>query len=60
MSSCDMQGFATSNDLTGLYRELVSMSEKERESVPFALFVIGRGMLNGSEALTYLKEKYFS
>lgn len=56
--SCDMQGFATKNDLTSLYRELKLMSAEERASIPFALFVIGRGMLNGTEALTYLENKF--
>lgn len=57
MSSCDMQGFATSNDLASLYKELKLMKSEERANIPFALFVIGKGMLNGNEALEYLEEK---
>ena len=59
MSVCDMQGYATTNELSSLYRELKVMKAEERASIPFALFVIGRGMLNGNEALAYLEEKYF-
>jgi len=58
MSRCDMQGFATSAELSDLYFELKMMTPEERENKPFALFVIGRGMLNGAEALEYLESKY--
>ena len=58
MSSCDMQGFATSNDLHSLYRELKLKTKEERANDKFALFVVSRGMLNGEEALQYLEEKF--
>lgn len=60
MSSCDMQGFATANDLSSLYKELKLKTKEERTEIKFALFVRGRGMLDGNEALTYLEEKYFN
>ena len=59
MSSCDMQGFATRNDLNSLYKELKLKTKEERADTKFALFVCGRGMLDGNEALAYLEEKYF-
>ena len=40
-----------------LYYRLALMSETERENMPFALFTTDRGMLNGSEAYKYLKDK---
>lgn len=60
MSHCDMQGFATRNDIESLYRELKLKTKEERAKDLFALFVVGRGMLNGNEALAYLEEKYYS
>lgn len=59
MASCDMQGYATANDLFSLYTELKLMKAEKRADIKFALFVRGRGMLNGDEALAYLEEKYF-
>lgn len=56
--SCDMQGFATHNDLESLYTELISMTKEERLEKKFALFVVSKGFLNGEEALIYLKEKW--
>ena len=57
--SCDMQGFATHNDLESLYMKLISMTKEERLNDKFALFVVGKGFLNGEEALIYLKNKKF-
>ena len=53
----DMTGRATARELTDLYFNLSVKSTEEREKIPFALFVIGKGMLNGEEALQYLKNK---
>lgn len=58
MSSCDMQGYATSNDLESLYSELIKMTKEQRENKPYALFICGKGFLNGEEALNYLKDKW--
>ncbi len=59
MAVCDMQGHATARELISLYSELKLMKSEERTKKRFALFVRGRGMLNGEEALAYLEEKYF-
>lgn len=56
--SCDMQGFATHNDLESLYMQLISMTKEERLNDKFALLVVGKGFLNGEEALIYLKNKW--
>ena len=53
----DMLGHATSHELNDLYIELISMSAEERRAKQFALFVVGKGMLNGEQALEYLKSK---
>ena len=58
MSRCDMQGHATQGELESLYMDLISMSEKERAAKKFALFVKSKGMLDGNEALAYLKAKW--
>ena len=60
MARCDMQGFATSGELSDLYFSLSLKSEEERKNIAFALFVPSEGMLNGEKAYKYLKEKYFS
>ena len=53
----DMLGHATSRELISLQFKLIDMSEEERKAMPFALFVQGRGMLNGQEAYEYIKDK---
>lgn len=58
MSSCDMEGHATFNDMWSLYWELKSKSVEERKAIPFALFVGSLGMLNGEQAFQYLQEKF--
>lgn len=60
MSRCDMQGHATSGELSDLYFDLSLKSEEERKAIPFALFVPSEGMMDGERAYNYLKEKYFS
>ena len=60
MARCDMQGFATSGELSDLYFDLSLKSEEERKAIPFALFVPSEGMMDGERAYKYLKEKYFS
>jgi len=57
MARCDMQGFATKGELYDRYFELSLMTKEERKAKKFALFVIGKGMLDGEEAYNYLKEK---
>lgn len=44
------------NDFESLYFRLALMTEDERKEMPFALFVAGKGILNGSEAFKYLKD----
>lgn len=56
MARNDMKGWATSGELTDLYFELKTMTPEEREAKTFALFVTGRGILNGREALEYLED----
>ena len=56
MARCEMQRWATSGELTDLYFELRQMTPEEREAKVFALFVAGRGILNGKEALEYLED----
>ena len=58
MSRCDMQGHATHTELQSLYIELIGKTKEERITDKFALFVSGKGFLNGEEALNYLKEKW--
>lgn len=60
MARCDMNGFATSRELSELYLSLSLMSTEERRQKKFALFVVSKGMLDGEQAYNYLKEKYFS
>lgn len=60
MARCDMQGFATRGELSDLYFDLSLKSEEERKNIPFALFVLSEGIMNGERAYEYLKEKYFS
>jgi len=55
---CEMKGFATSNELITLYRDLKLKTPEERAKIGFALFVAGKGMLNGNEALEYLENKF--
>lgn len=50
----DMQGRATERELDEL---LARMTEEERKNKPYALFIIGKGFLNGQEAFEYLKNK---
>lgn len=51
----DMAGFATSRELNDLYFKLKVLGEGLDN--PYALFVIGKGFLNGREALVYLEKK---
>lgn len=53
----DMQGKMTDREGRDLLLSLSLKTKEERESIPFALFVTGRGMLNGEEAYIYLKNK---
>ena len=53
----DMQGKMTAREGIDLLLSLSLKTKKQRESIPFALFVAGRGMLNGEEAYIYLKNK---
>lgn len=53
----DMQGRATERELDELFWELARMTEEERKNKPYALFIIGKGFLNGQEAFEYLKNK---
>lgn len=53
----DMQGKMTDREGIDLLLNLSLKTKEERESIPFALFVAGRGMLNGEEAYIYLKNK---
>ena len=52
-----MQGKMTAREGIDLLLNLSLKTKEERESIPFALFVAGRGMLNGEEAYIYLKNK---
>lgn len=51
----DMQGFAISNDILELYKELIFMSKEERVNNKFALFVSVKGFLDSEQALEYIK-----
>ena len=53
----DMLGHATVREIVSLQFKLIDMTEEERRALPCALFVIGRGMLNGQEAYEYIKNK---
>lgn len=53
----DMLGHATLREIVSLQFKLIDMTEEERKAMPFALFVKGRGMLNGQEAYEYIKNK---
>lgn len=53
----DMQGRATERELDELFWELARMTEEERKNKPYALFIVGKGFLNGQEAFEYLKNK---
>lgn len=53
----DMQGKMTNREGVDLLLSLSLMNKEEREKIPFALFVAGRGLLNGEEAYIYLKNK---
>ena len=53
----DMQGKMTNREGIDLLLSLSLKTKEEREAIPFALFVAGRGMLNGEEAFFYLKNK---
>ena len=46
----DMQGKMTNREGIDLLLSLSLKTKEEREAIPFALFVAGRGMLNGEEA----------
>ena len=52
----EMLGRATTGELLDLWFRL-RIDENERAK-PFALFVIGKGMLNGEQALEYLNDKF--
>lgn len=53
----DMQGKMTDREGIDLLLSLSLKTKEEREAIPFALFVAGRGMLNGEETYLYLKNK---
>ena len=53
----DMQGKMTNREGIDLLLSLSLKTKEEREAIHFALFVAGRGMLNGEEAYMYLKNK---
>ena len=53
----DMQGKMTNREGIDLLLSLSLKTKEEREAIPFALFVAGRGLLNGEEAYIYLKNK---
>ena len=53
----DMLGHATVNEIISLQFKLIDMTEEERKALPYALFVRGKGMLNGQEAYEYIKHK---
>ena len=53
----DMQGKMSNREGINLLLSLSLKTKEEREAIPFALFVAGRGMLNGEEAYIYLKDK---
>ena len=52
----DMQGRATTNELLDLWFKL--RTDEDERKKPFALFVIGKGFLNGEQALEYLNKKF--
>ena len=51
-----MQGRATRTELLDLWLKL--RTDEEERKKPFVLFVIGKGGLNGEQALEYLNEKF--
>ena len=53
----DMQGKMTNREGIDLLLSLSLKTKEEREAIPLALFVAGRGMLNGEDAYIYLKNK---
>ena len=53
----EMQGKMTNREGIDLLLSLSLKTKEEREAIPFALFVAGRGMLNGEDAYIYLKNK---
>ena len=53
----DMKGKMTDREGRDLLLSLSLKTKEERKAIPFALFVAGRGMLNGEEAYIYLKNK---
>ena len=53
----DMQGKMTNIEGRDLLLSLSLKTKEEREAIPFALFVAGRGLMNGEEAYIYLKNK---
>lgn len=53
----EMSGRATDRELTDLYFNLSLKTTEERKQIPFALFIIGKGMLNGEDAFQYLENK---
>ena len=53
----DMRGKMTDREGKDLLLSLSLKTKEEREAIPFALFVAGRGMLNGEEAYIYLRNK---
>ena len=53
----DMQGKMTNREGIDLLLSLSLKTKEEREAIPFALFVAGRGLLSGEEAYIYLKNK---
>ena len=53
----EMLGRATTGELLDLWFRLRMNTNNERAK-PFVLFVIGKGMLNGEQALEYLNDKF--
>ena len=53
-----MQGFADSEELLSLYRDLSLDKSKRSKDNKFCLFVVGIGFLDGEQAYSYLSAKF--
>lgn len=53
-----MQGFADSEELITLYKDLTLDKSKRSKENMFCLFVVGVGFLDGEQAYIYLNEKF--
>ena len=53
-----MQGFADSEELIALYKDLSLDKSKRSKENKFCLFVKGIGFLDGEQAYIYLNEKF--